>query len=65
MLEVDSIGRKSFTVYYTLSRNRYSLNSTTLANTGANAFALLNTKCVKKLSEYLDTLLEPLETRFL
>ena len=32
-----------------------------MANTKANAFALLNTKCAKKISKFLNTLLEALE----
>jgi hypothetical protein len=42
-------------------RNRCRVTTTALANTRANAFALLNTKCAKKISEFLNTLLETLE----
>lgn len=64
MSEVDLsqlLGRKSFTVQCTLSRNRCGVNTTALANSGANAFALLNTRCAKKISEFLNTLAETLE----
>jgi hypothetical protein len=55
------IGGKSFTVPCTLSRNGCRVTTTALANTRANAFALLDTKCAKKVSEFLNTLLETLE----
>jgi hypothetical protein len=64
MLEVDLswlLSRKSFTVLYTLSYNRCKVKTTALANSKANAFALLNTNCAKKISEFLKTLLETLE----
>ena len=55
------MGGKSFTVLCTLSHNRYRIKTAALANSGANAFALLDTKCAKKMLEYLNTPLEPLE----
>ena len=64
MFKVDLsrlLSKKSFTVLYTLFCNRCKVNTTTLANLEANAFALFNTKCAKKLSEFLNTLLEILE----
>ena len=64
MSEVDLswlIGRKSFTILCTLSRNGCGVNTTALADSGANAFALLDTKCAKKVSEFLNTSLEMLE----
>jgi hypothetical protein len=64
MLKVDLswlLGRKSFTVLCTLSRNRCRVNTTALANSRANAFVLLDTRCAKKISEFLNTLLETLE----
>ena len=64
MLEVDLsqlIGGKSFTIYYTLSRNRYGVKTTTFANSRANAFTLLNAKCAQKISKFLNTLFEQLE----
>ena len=64
MSEVDLsrlLGGKSFTILCTLSRNRCRVNTTALADLEANAFALFNTKCAKKLFEFLNTLLETLE----
>ena len=64
MLEVDLswlLGRKSFTVLYNLFYNRCRVNTTALANFKANAFALLNTKYIKKLSKFLDAYLETLK----
>ena len=64
MLEVNLswlIGRKSFTISCTLSCNRCRVNTTTLTNSRANAFTLLNTKYAKKISEFLNTLIEVLE----
>ena len=55
------MGGKSFTIHCILLRNGYRVNTTTLANTRANAFTLLNTRCIVKLSEFLNTPLEPLE----
>src|SRR5436190_22268613 len=65
MSEVDLsrlMGGKSFTICCTLLRNGYGVNTTTLADTRANAFALLDTKCTTKLSKFLNSLLETLET---
>ena len=64
MSEVDLsrlLGGKSFTIPCTLSRNRCRVNTTTLANLEVNTFALFNTKCAKKLFEFLNTLLETLK----
>ena len=64
MLEVDLswlLGRKSFIVLYNLFYNRCRVNTTALANSKANAFALLNTKCTKKLSKFLDVCLKTLK----
>jgi len=55
------LSRKSFTIPCTLSRNRCGVNTTALANTRVNAFALLDTKCAKKISKFLNTLIETLE----
>ena len=46
---------------YTLLYNGCRVNTTTLANSRANAFALLNTKYTKKISKFLNTPLETLE----
>ena len=64
MLEVDLsqlLGEKSFTVLCTLFHNGYRVITTTLANSRVNAFALLNTKYVKKISKFLNTPMEMLE----
>jgi hypothetical protein len=55
------LGGKSFTILCTLFRNRYRVTTTALADSRANAFALLNTKCAKKISKFLNTLIETLE----
>ena len=55
------LGRKSFTVLYTLSCNKCKVNTTTLANLKANAFTLFNTKCAEKLFKFLNTFLETLK----
>ena len=64
MLEVDLsqlLGGKSFTVLCTLFHNGYRVTTTALANSRANAFALLNTNYVKKISKFLNTPMETLE----
>ena len=64
MLEVDLsqlLGGKSFTILCTLFHNRYRVITTALANSRANAFALLNTKYAKKISKFLNTPMEMLE----
>jgi len=64
MLEVDLswlLGGKSFIVPYTLSCNRSRVNTTTLTNTKANAFTLLNTRCTRKISKFLNTYIKTLE----
>jgi hypothetical protein len=55
------LGGKSFTIPCTLSCNGCRVNTTALANSRANAFALLNTECARKISKFLNTLLETLE----
>ena len=64
MFEVDLsrlLSEKSFTVLYTLFCNRCRVNTTILANLKVNTFTLFNTKCTKKLFEFLNTLLETLK----
>jgi hypothetical protein len=64
MLEVNLswlLSRKGFIILCTLYRNKCKVNTTALANTRANAFALLNTRCTRKISEFLNTLLETLK----
>ena len=68
MLEVDLsqlLGGKSFTIPCTLFHNGYGVTTTALADSGANAFALLDTKCAKKISEFLNTPMEMLEKAIL
>jgi hypothetical protein len=68
MLEVDLsqlLGGKSFTVTCTLFRNGYRVTTTALANSRANAFALLNTNYAKKISEFVNTPIEMLDNLIL
>jgi hypothetical protein len=55
------LDKKNFTILYTLSYNRYRVKTIVLANSEANAFAFLNTKYTRKISEFLNNLLETLE----
>jgi hypothetical protein len=55
------LDRKSFIILYTLSHNRHRVKTTALADSGANAFVLLDTKCIRKISEFLNNLLKTLE----
>jgi hypothetical protein len=67
MSEVDLsrlLGGKSFTIPCTLSCNGCRVKTTALANSRTDAFALLNIKCARKISEFLNTLLETLEKPF-
>ena len=64
MLIVDLsqlIGRKNFTILYTLFKNRSGVKTAALADTRANAFALLDTKCAQEMSRFLNVPLDPLE----
>jgi len=64
MLKVDLswlLGGKGFTTLYTLYRNRCRVNTAALANIRVNAFALFNTKCARKISKFLNILLETLK----
>jgi hypothetical protein len=45
----------------TLFRNGYRVTTTALANSRANAFALLDTKCANKIAEFLNTPMETLD----
>ena len=45
----------------TLFRNGYRVTTTTLANSRANAFTLLNIKCIERISNFLNTPIETLE----
>ena len=55
------MGGKNFTVLCTLFKNRSGVKTTALANTRANAFALLDTKCAQEMSRFLNVPLDPLE----
>ena len=55
------LDRKSFTILYILSCNRYRVKTTALADSRANVFTLLNTKCIQKLSEFLNQFFKTLE----
>jgi hypothetical protein len=45
----------------TLFRNGYGVTTTALADSRANAFALLNIKYIKKIAEFLNTPIKTLE----
>jgi len=49
------VGGKSCFIPCTIFRNGFQVFSFALADTRANAFALVDTKCACKLSEYLAT----------
>ena len=64
MSEVDLsrlMGGKSFTIPCILSCNGYRVKTTALADSRANAFALLNAECTQKISKFLNTPFEKLE----
>jgi len=48
------VSRRSCTILYTLFRNRYQVLTSALANSGANAFALIDTQCAVKLANFLN-----------
>src|SRR5947207_11433590 len=54
------VGGKSCFIPCTIFRNGYQVFCSALADTEANAFALLNTECANKISTFLITPLEPL-----
>jgi hypothetical protein len=54
------VGGKSCSVPCTIFGNRFQVSSSALANTRANAFALVDTKCAQRLSKYLATPFEKL-----
>src|SRR5947207_14175014 len=54
------VGGKSCFIPCTIFRNGYQVFCSALADTEANAFALLNTECANKISTFLTTPLEPL-----
>jgi len=54
------IGGKSCTILCTLFHNRYQVLTSALADLGANAFTLIDTKCAAKLADFLNVFLEEL-----
>ena len=63
MLHVDLsrlVSKRNCTIPYTLFRNRYQILTSTLADLKINAFTLINTKCIIKLTDFLNTPLEKL-----
>ena len=54
------VGGKSCTIPCTLFHNKYQVLTFALADSGANAFALINTKYAIKLADFLNTPLEEL-----
>ena len=48
------INKKSCTIPYTLFCNKYEVLTSTLANSGVNAFALINIKYAAKLADFLN-----------
>ena len=55
------LSKKSFIILYTLFYNKCKVNTTTLANSKVNAFALFNTKYTKKISKFLNTFVKTLK----
>ena len=49
------VGGKSCSIPCTIFRNGFQVFSSALADSGANAFTLVNSKCAYKLLEYLAT----------
>ena len=54
------VGGKSCTIPCTLFRNGYQVLTSALADSGANAFALIDTQCAAKLADFLNVPLEEL-----
>jgi len=48
------VSGRSYTIPYTLFRNGYQVLTFALADSGANAFALIDTQCAVKLAEFLN-----------
>src|SRR6266705_6160824 len=49
------VSKRNCTIPYTLFRNRYQILTSTLADLKINAFTLINTKCIIKLTDLLNT----------
>ena len=54
------VSKKSYTILCTLFHNRYQVLTSTLANLGANAFTLIDTKYAIKLADFLNIPLKEL-----
>ena len=54
------IGGKSCTIPCTLFRNGYQVLTSALADSGANAFTLIDTQCAVKLTDFLNAPVEDL-----
>ena len=48
------VGGRSCTIPCTLFRNRYQVLTSALADSGANALALIDTQCAVKLADFLN-----------
>jgi len=63
MLYIDLsqlISGKSCTIFYTLFRNKYQVLIFALADSGANAFTLINTQYIVKLADFLNVFFKEL-----
>jgi len=54
------VGGRSCTIPCTLFRNGYQVLTSALADSGANAFALIDTQCAVKLADFLNAPIEEL-----
>ena len=54
------VGGRSCTIPCTLFRNGYQVLTSALADSGANAFALIDTQCAVKLVDFLNVFVEDL-----
>ena len=48
------MGGKYFIVPYTVSQNKYRVNTTALINTKVNSFAFINTACANDITKFLN-----------
>ena len=48
------MGRKYFTVPYTVSQNGYRVNTTAYIDTEANGFTFINTACTNNITKFLN-----------
>jgi len=54
------VSKRSYTIPYTLFRNRYQVLTSTLANSRANTFTLIDIQYAIKLADFLNTPLKEL-----